>query len=287
MNRFLTGLLACVSLSAGLLACSDPEESDATDLDVATDPQPPCELTVGWDPWEPYQYMNAAGEVTGLDIAVARAVARQADCELEFHRDSWVALLSDIESGEIDVVAGATHTPAREDTAWFTVPYRSESFVLYVRSEDTDACAAADSLADLLEAGMRVGTVEDYYYGDVVADLQANPEFEGQVVDSAVSEANLDLLLDQEIDAFVEDPFVAASAIRKRGLSEQIAECAIELNSGDVNFMLGRAGVHAATFKRFDKALRELKQSGELQDIVQRYRNPLGASSSEGSNGSD
>ncbi|MDX1443500.1 MAG: transporter substrate-binding domain-containing protein [Gammaproteobacteria bacterium] len=258
-----------------LVACSDSSESEPSG---ATSPATAesCELLMGWDPWEPYQFKNAAGEVTGLDVAVAEAVAAKAQCDIRFERDSWAQLLDGIVSGDIDLLGGATRTPAREDHAWFTAPYRTESFVLYSRTDNLDACNQASSLAALVSDGWMVGTVQDYYYGDAVAAIQADEALADRIVDSSVSEANLDLLLDREIDAFIEDPFVAAAAIRARGLGDDIVECGIELHAGDVSFMVSKAGVTRSSFENFEAGLQELRESGELRAIVARYRDPLG-----------
>lgn len=274
-SKFLILAVAIISLAA----CSQSDNDNDNDPDQVAqgaadvEPQPAeCELMMGWDPWEPYQYVNAVGEVTGLDIEIARAVATEAGCELEVKQDNWMNLLQDIREGEIDLVAGATRTPEREDSAWFTTPYRTESFLVYVRNENLDECRETGSLQALLESGKRIGTVADYYYGGVVAELQEKPELSRQLQDSPISELNYTYLLDQRIDGFIEDPFVAAAIIRGRGLHDAIAECPIVVHSGDVSFMLSRAGVEEETFQLFDAALRELQADGDLEEILNRYR---------------
>lgn len=275
-SRFLILAVAIISLAACSQSDTDNDngKQDQVAQDAANDAQQmaECELLMGWDPWEPYQYINAVGDVTGLDIEIARAVAYEAGCELEVKQDNWMNLLQDIREGEIDMVAGATHTPEREDSAWFTTPYRTESFLVYVRTGDLANCSEAGSLRALLENDQRIGTVADYYYGGVVTELQGDPDLSGQLQDSPVSELNYTYLLDQRIDGFIEDPFVATAIIRARGLHDEIAECPIVVHSGDVSFMLSRAGVDEETFQLFESALQELQAGGKLEEILNRYR---------------
>jgi ABC-type amino acid transport substrate-binding protein len=44
----------------------------------------PCTLRVGWEPYAPYTYPDSAGEVTGADIDLVRAVAAEIGCTVEF-----------------------------------------------------------------------------------------------------------------------------------------------------------------------------------------------------------
>lgn len=265
-------LLLAVS-AAWIVACSQSDEGNEQQEAQAEKPAAPeCELVMGWDPWEPYQFIDSTGKVAGLDIEIARAVAAEADCDLELQQGSWADLLKGIQDGRINLVAGATRTPAREGSAWFTTPYRSESFAVYVRPDDLDACAASDSLRSFLEEGKTVGTVADYYYGGIVTELQEDPEVSELIIDSPVSELNYSKLRNRQIDAFIEDPFVATSKIRAGGLDSVIAECPLEVHSGDVSFMLSRAGVDEATFRRFEESLQSLQAKGAVKGMLKRYR---------------
>lgn len=270
---FFIMTFAIISLAACSQSDNDNEKARAETSGTAdTAPEESCTLVMGWDPWEPYQYINAVGEVAGLDVDIAREVATEAGCELDLEQDNWMNLLRDIREGQVDLVAGATLTPEREDDARFTTPYRTESFLVYVRSNDLAGCSEAGSLQALLEDGKRIGTVSEYYYGGVVTELQEDTELAANLQDSPVSELNYTYLLDQRIDGFIEDPFVATSIIRARGLEGDIEECPIVVHSGDVSFMLSRESVDEETFRRLDAALKELQESGRLEEILNRYR---------------
>ena len=94
-----------IGLALGLAACSDsappPTETASPSPTPAPAPSPPsCELVMGWDPWEPYQYEIAGGQVFGLDVDLVTAVAADAGCDISFRKDSWRELLQQLEAEE-------------------------------------------------------------------------------------------------------------------------------------------------------------------------------------------
>lgn len=98
-----------------------------------------CKLTLGFDSWEPYQYMDIGNKVRGLDIDLLRMVAKRMSCNIEYSQGPWIKLLARLKAGEIDILLGASKTEKREKFAFFSDPYRSEQFTLYVRKGDTNA----------------------------------------------------------------------------------------------------------------------------------------------------
>lgn len=246
-------------------AAADPRSETATEQE-----QERCRLTMGWDPWEPYQYRDVQGEVTGLDLDIARAAAKAAGCELRFTEGAWMELLAGVKDGEIDMLAGATRTPGREEFAEFTAPYRTERYQVYA-SADADALLAIDSVQALRDAGVRVGVVAEYYYGEEISELLDELEAEGRLVEAPVAELNYTRLHDGEIDVFIDDPFVAARIVRSRRIAD-IAPTRIGIETADVAFMLSRASVTPENIGRFREGLETIREQGQLDEIISSYR---------------
>ena len=250
---------------------SGPEAATDADAETASSGNgSQCELTVGWDPWEPYHYLAIGGEPQGLDIEIVRAVADQADCDLTFLQGGWDGLLRLLRTGELDLMLGATRTPAREAWARFSEPYRSETFRLYVLERLTEDYAGQD-LASLLESGFRLGITQGYYYGPEVAALVERPAYDERILEAAVGELNLTRLLDMQIDGFIEDPFVFAAIERRRRDSEPIVALPRDLTTGQVSFMFSRDSVDADVVERFDAGLAALQASGRHQELLDQY----------------
>ncbi len=252
--------------------CSQEPEGDATAAAApATAPPPACELTMGWDPWEPYQYRDVRGEVTGLDVEIAKAVAAAAGCELVFVDGQWMDMLNRLRDGDVDLLAGATATSGREAFAAFTAPYRSESFVVFTLA-DNAGIRDAKSLEEVFGSGARIGTVSEYYYGEEASALLDAIAAEGRLGEAAVSELNYQRLLHGEIDAFLEDPFVASSILRSRGWGRRIVATNIGTATGDVAFMISRQSVAPETVRRFSDGLQKIRDDGTLAAIIEEYR---------------
>jgi polar amino acid transport system substrate-binding protein len=231
---------------------------------------PPCELIMGWDPWEPYQYEIAGGQVFGLDVDLLTAVVRNADCDIAFRKGTWRDLLRQLREGEIDLLGGATRTPAREEFAYFTDPYRDEQFTLYVTSNRLEELQDK-SFETLLEERMRFGVVEDYLYGDPVVGFQDDPQYQDRFQYSSMSEIIFSRLLDGEVDVIIEDKYVGASIIRHKSLSGTVSTHPWDLTSHPVSIMVSKASVDEAQFSRLNRSVQELKASGAIDKILAQY----------------
>lgn len=260
-----------------LIACTPATEQAATpyhedveisaverDADAKT-----CELTMGFDAWDPYQYIGVGNVVTGLDVEIVRAVADIMDCTIHTHQATWVELLHDVRDGEIDFVLGASFTEDREQFAHFSDPYREERFILYVREGENRN--RYETIADFVKAGNKLGIVNQYYYGDEISALTADEALADQFVGAIISELNMARLIDEDIDGFLEDSFVGASILRRKGLDAFIEPHGIDLGSSPVYVMFSKESVERETVEAFNRALAKIKASGRYQEIIEKY----------------
>jgi polar amino acid transport system substrate-binding protein len=232
----------------------------------------PCRLTLGWEPKEPYEYRSVEGAIVGLDVELAHAVLTHAKCELRGVEGRWVTLVKRLQRGDIDVLAGAPRTPARDAFAFFSDPYRTGTFALYVRKGDATV-QRSTGLQPLLDTGFRLGIREDYAYGETVDALQENPRYADQFIGATLGDQNYQRLLDLEIDGFLEDPMSAGIYIRKKGLQEEIETHPLPIYSGDVAFMFSRASVDPAVVVRVNEAIAALRAGSEWRSTVEKYAN--------------
>lgn len=266
LNRLLVTGTAVLCI----VACGrEPAENSASTS--AADAASECSLTMGWDPWEPYHYMDPKGSLQGLDVELVRAIGAEAGCTVSFERDNWASLLGRIRTGDIDLISGATRTPEREEFALFSSPYRIEEFALFVRRGDADIMAA-DSLKAMLDAGMKIGVTDAYLYGPEVEALQDDPAYAGQFIIAEVGETNAIRLLDLVIDAYLEDVIVGTSIVRRRGLDQEVELHPLASAGGsDVRLMFSRKSVPQEIVARFDQALTRLRESGRYEEIEGQY----------------
>jgi polar amino acid transport system substrate-binding protein len=229
-----------------------------------------CALVLGWDPWEPYQYQSRDGEVTGLDVDLFREAARRTGCTVSFVQGDWARLLMKLKKGEVDVLLGASITPSRKSFAYFSEPYRSESWVLYVRTGDVEHYQGR-SLKALLDSGVRIGLVNEYVYGETIASFRDNPRYEPQFVGFGLSEESFSALLDHKVDGVLEDPFVGADIIRRKGWRKDIVRLPLVLHSGTVHLMFSRKKVGEDVVERFNDALAAMRADGSYRRVLKTY----------------
>ena len=277
MNKKIN-LLVVFAFLAMLISCEQATESkkppatkQPTIAEKTTSPKKiECSLTMGWDPWAPYQYLSPDNKVNGLEIDLISAIAQEASCELKFVQNDWMHLLSGIRDGSIHMLGGASKTPARDKFALFSNAYRHESFVLYVRKEQ--ASSFADKALDqLLVDKFKLGVTEDYIYGEEISAIQDNNSFTSQITYVPITEVNYYNLTQNKIDGFLEDPFVAAYTIKSKGLTEQIVASSIVVHSGDVSLMFSKASVKPETVEAFNQGLDKIRKSGKYQEILDKY----------------
>lgn len=272
-----TQSLFAAMLAVVLIGCNPAHQTQTVATATEQTPAPAvvapesCEMTMGLDAWEPYQYMTVGNKVAGLDVELVQAVANGMDCKLNVVQGSWLELLTLLKEGNVDFVLGASKTDEREKFAYFSEPYRQERFQLYVRNEHANMDVA--DLKAFVGAGHKVGVVNEYYYGDEVAELYADENLRSMFIGAIISELNVARLLDEEIDGLLEDSFVGASLLRRKGLDKYIKPHAISQGNSDVYVMFSKASVTEQQVQQFNAGMAELRNSGLYEQIVDKYSN--------------
>ena len=266
--------LIVVSISLILFSCSEqkPQQpnEEATAPEKATAES--CKLAVGWEPWEPYMYLTPGNEVSGLDIEIIRAIADENDCKLEFVQGDWKSLLEMVEDGEVDIVAGASISPSREQYALFSDAYRSEDFVLYVRA--SEVADYGSTLQEALDSQKTFGITADYIYGKDLDKFIEDPYYSKLFITSDFGEMNYYNLLQHRVDVFVEDPFVGAYNLNRKGLNNQIIALPVVIHSGEVHLMFSKLSTYPQQVGMFNAALSKIKKNGAYQAILDKYKQP-------------
>lgn len=275
MNSFR--LILALGLALTLAACdysASGEGQRATQAaDTPAHDAKHCELVMGWDPWEPYQYEIAGGHVFGLDVDLITAVTHNVGCELTFQKGSWRDLLQQLKQGDIDLLAGATPTADRETFAYFTDSYRNEEFYLYVAVSRLQSLQSS-SLEQMLDAGLRISATEGYVYNDLISGYQDDPRYLDQFSYASMAEINFARLLDGEVDGILEDKFVGASIIRHKNLRKEIEPHPVRFSSNPVSIMVSRASVDPDLFGEIDQSVRDLKANGAIDKVLAQYQIP-------------
>ena len=130
-----SAMLACVVwLMSG---CASEEAA------VQTDKSAKPTIIVGSDNYPPYNYEDANGQPTGIDVDLAVEAFERMGYQAVFSVIDWEAKKELVESGEIDCIWGSFSVDGRENQYRWSAPYMVSRQVVAVR-RNSDVYTLAD-----------------------------------------------------------------------------------------------------------------------------------------------
>ena len=90
-------------------------------------------LTVHYSNWPPYHFADEQGNATGLDVEILKHALQVAGCKYDMQFIPWKRALNALQHGSLDIGIAASKSPERETYGWFSVPYRTEQMVMFMR----------------------------------------------------------------------------------------------------------------------------------------------------------
>jgi polar amino acid transport system substrate-binding protein len=107
----------------------------------------------------PFSFMDVkTNTLTGAMVDIVKAVAADADFQIDFRVTAFAALIPSLTSGKIDIISAAMlKTPAREKVVGFSEPVYSYGAGLVVPSQDKRDYQRIEDLKGMT-AGVQVGT---------------------------------------------------------------------------------------------------------------------------------
>ena len=230
-------------------------------------------LTVGWEHWFPYQFRDSRGQLQGVDIAVTQAVAEKAGISLIFVEVPWQRLIRMLPEGGIAVAMGATRTQKREAFAYFSDSYRLEKVRVYSIRDvpGKQPVQPVRELQQLFDGDMLIGIEPGYYYGKTFSRMMENTTFRARLSAVATIEQNIRRAKRGYIDVFLGDRLAVMAVARRMGLAERLVEHPVLVVEEPLHLMLSKKVVSQAQVARINQALAQMRQSGQLAGILEKY----------------
>lgn len=202
----------------------------------------------------PYEY-HENNEIVGIDVDIAKAIAEHMGMELEIQDMAFDSLIPAVDSGKADfAAAGMTVDPDRQQFVDFTDTYAEAAQVIIVK--EGSEIATPDDLAGKT-IGVQTGTTGDMYADDI-QDAEVQRFNKGMDAVMALTQDKIDaVIIDREpAKVFVEEN--EGLTILDEAFTEE--EYAIAVKKGNTELL-----------NSMNEAIKELKDSGELQAIVDKY----------------
>lgn len=242
----IVAITACLAVS--MTACGSSKkgkESSSGVLTMATNAEFP-----------PYEYYDN-GEIVGIDVEIANAIAEKLGMTLAIDDIAFDSIISSIQSGKADIgLAGMTISEARLKNVDFSNTYTTASQMIIVKN-DSDIVSLDDLKGKTI--GVQLGTTGDIYATDYEEfDSTIERYSKGFEAIQALSQGKIDAVV---IDLEPAKVFVAANeGIQMLEEALTVEEYAIAVKKGNTELL-----------DKINGALSELKDSGELQKIIDKY----------------
>lgn len=212
----------------------------------------------------PYEYYDdATGDIVGIDVEIAYAVAEKLGCELEIVDMQFDSIIAAVVSGKVDFgMSGFTVTEERKQNVDFSSTYTTAVQSIIV-PEDS-AITSVDDLFNVENAfniGVQIGTTGDLYIsGDVEANgLKHSVERFNKYHDAFAA------LASGKIDCIIVDDQVGIAYVNaNEGM--KILDTAYAFEEYAICF-----AKESELFAAFDAALQELIADGTVQTIIDKY----------------
>lgn len=202
----------------------------------------------------PYEY-HEGDEIVGIDADIAAAIADELGMTLEIEDMAFDSIITAVSGGKADMgLAGMTVNPDRQKNVNFSDTYATATQVIIVK-EDSEI-TNPDDLAGK-KIGVQLGTTGDIYAEDI-EDAEVERYNKGMEAVQA--------LLQDKIDAVVIDGEPA-----KVFVSENEGLKVLDEPLTEEEYAIAIAKDNDELLEKVNTALASLKDSGKLDEIVEKY----------------
>lgn len=214
----------------------------------------------GYPPYEFVDVTSPTQEVTGIDMALAKAIADKIGVKLKIEDMNFTALLSSLTTDKVDLaIAGINPTDERKKTVDFSDIYLQSEQKLLVRKDDA---GQLKTLADF--NGKSVGAEKSS-----TQETLAKAEMTGSTVVSLDKTADLILeLINKKVDGVVIESTVAEQYILS---NDSLAFSPAEFQNKEKNSSVALKKGQDDLLKLVNEVISEEKSSGDLDKWVKDY----------------
>ena len=215
-------------------------------------------ITIGTEgTWPPMTYHDEAGELTGFDVEVAKAIAEKLGVKAEFVETDWDSLIAGLGVGRFDIIVNeVTPTEERKQTYDFSDPYTYVYDVVITKEDNNDISTMED-----LKGKKTSNTISSTH-------AQIAESYGAEVIAVDTFEASIEMVLQGRAEATINGELVFNDYITQKPDSGlKIAAYNKEAISTAIPVRKGQDRLREA----INKALEELKNDGTFNEISMRY----------------
>lgn len=276
MKKIIALLLAVLVTAAVFAGCGQSKTSDASSgsskaesseskADADSDwgyIQNKGKMTIGITLFEPMNYKDDKGELTGFETEFSKAVCEELGVEAEFQEIQWETKEIELKSKKIDCIwNGLTITDERKAAMDISTPYMENKQVMVVKKENvekfTQSVKDAKVVAEKGSAGEEVVQGDEFFKEAkyTAADAQAKALME---VKSGTS------------DVAIIDYVMSKGTIREDSDYKDLAVIETKTFAPEQYGIAFRKD-SPETLKKVNDAIKKINDNGKLTEIAKKY----------------
>lgn len=261
-QRFGTLLMLLLALALVAVGCGTQEAGQTGSGGEATGGK--TTLVVGLDAsFAPFEYVDASNQLTGFDVELMKAIAKEAGFEVQFKNTSWEGLFLTLQNGETDVlISGITITDKRKETMDFSEPYFEAEQLIAVR-EDANITQFADLKDQNMTVGVQTGSTADTIVSKLLGSTSPNIK-RYETVPNAMQALQIG-----DVDAVVADNAVVQNYL-KNNPGAKLKTVADEAFPKEYYGIAVKKG-NKELLDKINQALKTLKENGTYDQLYEKY----------------
>ncbi len=271
MKKLLAILMAGVLAAGALAGCGGSSgtsgassNSSAVSDDDWTYIQNKGDFIIGITYFEPMNYLDDSGTLTGFETEFATAVCEEMGVTPKFQKIDWDSKEVELNAKTIDCIwNGLSITDERKENMDISTPYMENKQVMVTKAENADKYTTAEALngatvvAEKKSAGEEVAQSDEFFaqaeYVSVDSQAKALLEVKSGTADIAVIDYVMSIGTLRDGSDYAD-----LSVIESQSFSPEQYGIAIRKNS-------------TATLEKLNAAIQTVADSGKLNTIAEKY----------------
>ena len=242
---------------------SDSTSDSGTTVADWEDIQKKGEMTIGITYFQPMNYKDENGELTGFETEFAQAVCSELGVKAKFQEINWDSKEVELQAKTIDCIwNGMTITDDRKATMGISVPYMENKQVMVVKKDNVEKYSTAEGvkgalvIAEKESAGQEVAESDEFFKEAkfIGADSQAKALMEVKAGTS---------------DIAIIDYIMSKGTIKEESDYSDLTVIEAKSFAPEEYGVAFRKG--ADTTQKVNEAMQKVADSGKLKEIADKY----------------
>lgn len=270
LTAFILSALMAVTALAGCSGQSSVSEASKGNSDSKSATggwsyiQDKGDLVIGITYFEPMNYKDENGELTGFETEFAQSVCEKLGVKATFQKIDWDSKEVELNAKTIDCIwNGLTITDDRQTNMGISTPYMENKQVMVTKAENADKFAKAEAVkgatvvAEKKSAGEEVAESDEFFkeanYVSVDSQAKALLEVKSGTADIAV----IDYVMSIGTIANGTD-YADLKVVEGKDFAQE--QYGIALRKGDTE-----------TLEKINNAIQDVANDGKLEEIAKKY----------------